>query len=177
MKFFAIAALATAVLAADQSSSSKALSAFEQCIHDHCPNDPHNVNCNAACQNIPNPNGSMISETNECYKKCTGLDYQAAIDCHNKCNAIYNPTGVIVTSHIIPAGVTPTSSDKAPTATDTESKPSSSDKSDTATDGGEPESDESGSDESDETTDTGSGAAKNMVAGALAIVAAVAALV
>ncbi|KAJ2843608.1 hypothetical protein GGI22_007151, partial [Coemansia erecta] len=103
MKFAAALLGLAAVAAAQSSSSSSSLSEYEQCLQSKCPNGK-TPDCQAACLNIPNPNASMISETNECYKGCVGLDYQAAIDCQAKCNEIYNPSGLIVSDHLTPAG-------------------------------------------------------------------------
>ncbi|KAJ1897748.1 hypothetical protein LPJ66_003186 [Kickxella alabastrina] len=105
MKFFAatiVLGMAAVAVAQDSSSS---LSVYEQCLEDKCPNSKEDVSCQAACKGNPNPNASMIAETNECYKGCIGLDYQGAIDCQAKCNNIYNPANTVVTGHLVPAGV------------------------------------------------------------------------
>ncbi|KAI9502621.1 hypothetical protein BX070DRAFT_226528 [Coemansia spiralis] len=128
MKFAAATALLGLVTVAfAQESSSSSLNAFQQCLQSKCPNNTGDVNCQAACSSNPNPNASMIEATNECYKKCNGLGYQEAIDCQTQCNQIYNPTGVVVSNHLTPAGVTAASSSGSSAASSTGSASSTPD--------------------------------------------------
>ncbi|KAJ2514474.1 hypothetical protein GGI11_003015 [Coemansia sp. RSA 2049] len=114
---FAVAAglLGFVAVAVAQDSSSSSLSAYEQCLEDKCPSNKNDVSCQASCLSNPNPNASMIAETNKCYEGCNGLDYQGAIDCQAKCNEIYNPSGVIVTDHLTPDGFSNDGSSSAST--------------------------------------------------------------
>ncbi|KAI8318323.1 hypothetical protein GQ54DRAFT_94361 [Martensiomyces pterosporus] len=109
MKFTATAALClSAVALAQDSASATTKSAFDLCLDATCPKNRNDPNCQATCKGVPNPNASMIANANECYGKCnsSNLDYQGAIDCHNNCNnLLYNPSGVVVSDHLVPAGV------------------------------------------------------------------------
>ncbi|PIA12645.1 hypothetical protein COEREDRAFT_90130 [Coemansia reversa NRRL 1564] len=175
MKLAVIASLAAAALAQKSSSS---LSAYEKCLEDTCADNKNDVSCQAACLGNPNPNPSMISEANECYLGCDGLDYQAAIDCHTKCNLIYNPTGSVITGH--PPAATH-SSDKASDtsnsdndaedsgASDSDSSEDTKDSDDTTDTEDSKDSDGSGNDGED--TDTGAASA---LTASLAVAAAVA---
>ncbi|KAJ2654193.1 hypothetical protein IWW48_006266 [Coemansia sp. RSA 1200] len=108
-------------VAVAQDSSSSSLSAYEQCLEDKCPSNKNDVSCQASCLSNPNPNASMIAETNKCYEGCNGLDYQGAIDCQKKCNEIYNPSGVIVTDHLTPDGFSNDGSSSTSASTGAES--------------------------------------------------------
>ncbi|KAJ1961369.1 hypothetical protein GGI12_003288 [Dipsacomyces acuminosporus] len=109
MKFSVAAAAVclSAVAVAQTSAPASAKSAYELCLDARCPTKRNDLNCQATCKSVPNPNASMIAAANECYGKCNGLGYQEAIDCRNKCESLlYNPSGVIVSDHLVPAGVT-----------------------------------------------------------------------
>ncbi|KAJ1662157.1 hypothetical protein IW140_003438 [Coemansia sp. RSA 1813] len=178
----ALLALAAVAVAQDSSSS---LSALEQCYKQKCPNGVTNA-CQAACLNNPNPNASMIAETNKCYEGCNGLDYQGAIDCQAKCNELYNPSGVVVTDHLTPAGVsedgsTSTSaSSGASTAAesqDAKSQDAESNSDDEKSSGKESGSDaEKSGDEKNSDTESSGASSVKVVLSAVAAVAAAAAL-
>ncbi|KAJ2607739.1 hypothetical protein H4S08_004722 [Coemansia sp. RSA 1365] len=174
MKLAVIASLAAVALAQKSSSS---LNAYEKCLEDTCADNKNDVSCQAACLGNPNPNPSMISEANECYLGCDGLDYQAAIDCHTKCNLIYNPTGSVITDH--PPAATH-SSDKASDTNDSDDDAEDSGASDSDSDSSEDTKDSGDTTNSEDTKDsendeegTGTGAASALTA-SLAVVAAVA---
>ncbi|KAJ2708442.1 hypothetical protein H4R19_004742 [Coemansia spiralis] len=170
MKFAAVLALA-AVAAAQ---TSRAPTPFEQCIQKLCPNTPTDVNCQAACNGNPNPNSAMIAQVNECYANCDKPGNNDVAGCRDKCNQIYNPTGVVVTDHLVPEGVTPAAEPKP-----TSSRSNGGDKSrDTASEGTTKHSDsgdhKSGSDASDKSEESHSSGAAALKASlsAAALVAA-----
>ncbi|KAJ2752556.1 hypothetical protein GGI19_003748 [Coemansia pectinata] len=115
--------LTLAATAAAQASSAS-LTALQQCLQKTCPNNIHDVACQAACLGLPNPNASMIADTAACYAKCPATDQQAQIDCKNKCDQIYNPSGSIISNHLTPDGVSPVSTPTSTSKTDT-TKPTS----------------------------------------------------
>ncbi|KAJ1955894.1 hypothetical protein EC988_001632, partial [Linderina pennispora] len=120
----AVAAFAAVAAAQESSSSTTPKSAYQLCLEATCPNDQNNLNCQATCKNVPNPNASMIAAATECIGKCATLGYQEAIDCTNNCNAmLYNPSGVVVSDHLTAAGVSsaakPTASSAASSAAST----------------------------------------------------------
>ncbi|KAJ2047416.1 hypothetical protein H4S04_004460 [Coemansia sp. S16] len=110
--------LALAATAAAQASSAS-LTALQQCLQKTCPNNIHDVACQAACLGLPNPNASMIADTAACYAKCPATDQQAQIDCKNRCDQIYNPSGSIISNHLTPDGVSPVSTPTSTSKTDT----------------------------------------------------------
>ncbi|KAJ2835070.1 hypothetical protein GGI24_000037 [Coemansia furcata] len=126
MKLAATILSLASIVAAQDSSSSVTLTPLQQCLQKTCPNNVNDVNCQAACLGLPNPNASMIADTAACYAKCPATDnQQAQIDCKNKCDQIYNPSGSIISDHLTPVGVSPVSSPTSTTKTDT-TKPTAS---------------------------------------------------
>ncbi|KAJ1998576.1 hypothetical protein H4R26_005404, partial [Coemansia thaxteri] len=105
-----------AAAAAQASSTTATLTALQQCLLKTCPNNVNDVNCQAACLGLPNPNASMIADTAACYAKCPASDQQAQIDCKNKCDQIYNPSGSVITGHETPAGFSAASTSSAPSS-------------------------------------------------------------
>ncbi|KAJ2440116.1 hypothetical protein GGF42_007732, partial [Coemansia sp. RSA 2424] len=111
--------LSLAAAAAAQASSSTTLTALEQCLQKTCPGNIHDVSCQAACLGLPNPNASMIADTAACYAKCPDTNQQAQIDCKNRCDQIYNPSGSVISDHLTPEGVTPAGTATSTTKTGT----------------------------------------------------------
>ncbi|KAJ2744907.1 hypothetical protein GGI20_002599 [Coemansia sp. BCRC 34301] len=183
-----ILSLAAAVSA--QASSSTTLTAFEQCLQKTCPSNIHDVNCQAACLGLPNPNASMIADTAACYAKCPNTDQQAQIDCKNKCDQIYNPSGSVISNHLTPDGVTATpttSSTKTGTASSTpksQSSPATNSgsnppKSSDTNSGGDSDSDsgsDSDSSDNDSSSKDNAAATFKVAFSAVAVVVAAAAL-
>ncbi|KAJ1680197.1 hypothetical protein EV182_000502 [Spiromyces aspiralis] len=106
---FAATLFAVATYAQSSSSSSAASSSASEiesvsasesdmvkCFREKCNNDLSDLSCVSACSPVPNPNADMVNQTTECYKTCEGQDYDATINCRNKCiNEFYNPNSRI----------------------------------------------------------------------------------
>ncbi|KAJ1909188.1 hypothetical protein IWQ60_011305 [Tieghemiomyces parasiticus] len=100
----ALAALAALATAQDD---------FEMCPQ--CAVD--DVGCRARCMGVPNPNAATVSNTNECFNKCTVRDPTAANTCMQNCiSQVFNPSnGAPPVSHNHP-GKTPKSAASSPSA-------------------------------------------------------------
>ncbi|KAJ2762674.1 hypothetical protein IWQ57_005741 [Coemansia nantahalensis] len=171
MKLAAVLALSAVAVA----QSATPLTVFEQCIQKKCPNNPTDVNCQAACQGNPNPNASMISQVYDCYEQCSKPGVADVAACREKCNLIYNPEGVIITDHLVPEGVTPTAialptADQSDDDDDTKPSKSAPGSSKSSKSGNSASGASGNSDDSDKSRSSGAAALKvSLGAAALAV--------